>query len=314
MKVKVLILWSMFFAGALCACKDDGIDARFLEEEKTLAEYIETTYGDNYIYLGDGIYLIKTHENTEGAVVEAGSYILWNWKRINQITEELEYTSDVSNNKFPDSYVDGGPEITLVQSFKIDEALKQMQKEEKGDVFIPSRHLFYDFQPRIYSVEIVDVIKDLSVYQEALMCGYIKKRHKGALVDTIKNVISTIDNTEYNVMYHIIKEGTGEEITDGKNIDTKTNISYFIQMNSESDIHSFQVNQDITWNTNKTNTLTLTKTNCVGEILKKMKRGGIVDVSMPAKLFWEDKYLPVNNHGQFFIPKWSVVVFTITIK
>ena len=312
MKVKFFVFWYTLFTCVLCACSKDKLDDKLAEEEKKLAEYITATYGDAAIDLGRA-YLIITRKNTEdNAIVDAGNYILWNWKITNQITEELEYTSDLSNIKFSGSYVDGGPEITLVQSFKIDEGLKKLQKGEKGDVYIPSRWLFCDFQPRIFSVEIVDVIRDLSVYQEALMCGYIKRKHKGSPMDTIKNVVSTIDNTEYNVMYHICDEGTGEAITDGMNIETKTSISYMIRLNRESDIHSYKVDQDITWNTNKINTLT--KTNCVGEILKKMKKGGKVDILMPSKLYWEDKKLPVNSNDQFFIPKWSVVIFTITIK
>jgi hypothetical protein len=285
------------------------MEEKLLEEEQKLAEYITTTYGDAAIDLGGGAFLVKTREDKEGFAVEAGNYILWNWKITNQITDELEYTSDISNNKFPDSYVDGGPEITLVQSFKIDEGLKQMKKGEKGNVFIPSRWLFCDFQPRIFNVEIVDVIKDLSIYQEFLMYGYIKKIHKGISVDTITKVVSTIDNTEYNIMYHILEKGTGESITDGMNIETKTSISYLIR---ENDVHSFKIDEDLTWNTNKINTLT--KTNCMGEILKMMKKGGKVIISMPSKLYWEDKNLPKNREDQFYIPKWSVVIFTITIK
>ena len=313
LNIRTLFFLCTLFAGVLCACKRNDIDEKLAEEEKKLAEYITTTYGDEAIDLGGGTYLVKTHEETEGAAVGAGNYILWNWKITNQITEELEYSSDPSNIKYPGSYVDGGPEITLVQSFKIDEGLKQMKKGEKGDVYIPSRWLFCDFQPRIFSVEIVDVVKDLTVYQELLMYGYIKGIiHRGHSVDTIKNVVSTIDNMEYNVMYHIIDKGTGEVITDGMDIETKTSISYLIRMSRENDIHSYKEDQDITWNTNKINTLT--KTNCVGEILKKMKKGGKVAIVMPSNLYWEDKDLPVNNDDQFFIPKWSVVIFTITIK
>ena len=313
LNMKILFCVCAFFSVVFCACKNNDLDEKLAEEEQKLAEYIKETYGDAAIDLGGGAYLVKKQEEIEGATIEAGNYILWNWQITNQITEELEYTSDLSNTKFPGSYVDGGPEITLVQSFKIDEGLKQMRKGEKGDVYIPSRWLFCDFQPRIYSVEIVDVIRDLSVYQELLMYGYIKRNHKGASVDTIKKVVSTIDNTEYNVMYHIYDKGTGEAITDDMSIETKTSISYLIRMNGEKDIHPFQVNQDITWNTNKINTLT--KTNCMGEILKKLKTGGKVEVTMPSKLFWEDKNLPINQKTeQFYIPKWSIVVFTININ
>ena len=309
-EVKVLVFEFTLFVCAICACNKDDWEARLVEEEQKLSEYITTTYGESAIDLGGSTFLVKTSENTEGAVVEAGSYILWNLNIINQITEELEYTSDIPSNRFSGSYVDGGPEITLVQSFnKIDEGLKKMKKGEKGDVYIPSRWLFRDFQPRIYSVEIVDVIRDLTIYQEALMNGYLKKINKGASVDTIKNVLSTIDKTEYNVMYCIIDEGMGDAITDGMNIGTRTSISYLIQ---ESEVHQYQNNQELTWNTNKINTLT--QTNCVGEILKKMKKGGKVVITMSSKLFWKDDNLPVNSYDQFYIPKWSVVIFTISIN
>jgi len=288
------------------------MDEKLAEEERILTEYITERFGDAAIPLGGGAYLVRTSpENPEGASIEASNYILWNWKITNQITKVQEYTSDKSSVKYPESYVDGGPEITRILSFKIDEGLANMNKGEKGDIYIPSRFLFCDFQPRIFSVEIVDVIPDLSVHQELLMNGYIRRTYERAKVDTIKNVVSTIDKKEYNVMYHIVHQGEGEAITKGMNIETKTNISYLIR---ERDIRSY-TDLEITWNTNSTGMInTLTKTNCVGEILEKMNRGGKVVVTMSSKLYWDDDDLPRNKQEQFYIPKWSVVVFTININ
>jgi len=313
MNIKTLVLLCTLLGCILCACKKD-IEEGLLKEEQKLAEYITDTYGDAAINLGGGAFLVKTHEEAEGAKVVAGNYILWNRKITNQITGELEYTSDLSDVKFPDSYIQGGPEITVVLSSKIDEGLTQMKKGEQGNVYIPSRWLFFDFQPRIFYVDIVDVISDLTVYQETLMSGYIKKLHRKVVpVDTIKNVISSIDGKEYNVMYSIIEKGSGDEIVDGMNLETKTSTSYLIR---ENDAHSYLVDQDLTWNTNTTGKMnTQTKTNCVGVILKKMKKGGKVVVAMPSKLYWDDKDLPKNKQtDQYHIPKWSVVIFTITIK
>ena len=310
MNIKSLFLAGTLFVCLLYACKKNDIDEKLAEEEQKLEEYIKTTYGNAAINLGGGAFLVKTQEETEGATVEAGNYILWNRKITNQISGALEYTSESSNIKYPDSYVHGGPEITVVLSSKIDEGLTQMKKGEQGSVFLPSRWLFLDFQPRIFNMEIVDVIKDLSVYQEALMYGYLRNKHK-VKVDTVKNVVSAIDNTEYNVMYHIMEKGTGEAITDGMNIETKTTMSYLIR---NDQVHSYTEDQDLTWNTNTTGKMnTLTKTNCVAEILKKIKKGGKVVVAMPSKLLWDDKDLP-KVQEQYAVPKWSVVVFTITIK
>jgi hypothetical protein len=314
MNIKAFVLVCTLFTCVLCACKKD-IEVKLLEEEQNLAEYITSTYGDAAINLGGCAYLVKTHEEAEGAIVEAGNYILWNRKITNQITGELEYTSDLSNTKFPDSYVHGGPEITVVLSSKIDEGLTQMKKGEKGNVFIPSRWLFLDLQPRIFYVDIVDVISDLTIYQEALMSGHIKKlQHRNSPADTIKNVISSIDGKEYNVIYYIMEKGSGDEIVDGMNIETKTNISYMIQDNK---VQPYLVDQELSWNTNVSGKMnTQTKTNCVGEILKKInKGGGKVVVTMPSKLYWDDKDLPKNKpYDQYHIPKWSVVIFTITVK
>ena len=314
MKIKSLVLLYILFVCALCACKKD-IEEELLKEEQKLAEYITATYGDAAISLGGGAYLVKTHEETEGAKVEAGNYILWNRKINNQITGELEYTSDLSSVRYPDSYVHGGPEITVVLSSKIDDGLTQMKQGEKGNVYIPSRWLFLDFQPRVFYVEIVEVISDLTVYQETMMSGHIKRlQHRGASVDTIKNVVSTIDGKEYNVMYHIMDKGSGDEVTNGMNVETKTGISYMIQ---ENEVHPYtSVDQDLTWSTTTGKINTLTKTNCMGEILlkEKVKKGGKLVVTMPSKLYWDDDDLPKNQQEQFLIPKWSVVVFTITIN
>ena len=313
LKIRVLVFICAIFSVVFCACKNNDLDEKLAEEEQKLAEYIRETYGDAAIDLKGGAYLVKNQKEDEGATIEAGNYIFWNWKKTNQITDELEYTSDLTNDKFPGSYVDGGPEMTLVQSsFKIDEGLKLMRKGEKGDIFIPSRWLLYDFQPRIYSVEIVDVIKNLSVYQDSLMYKFIRRNHRGASPDTIK-VISTVDKTEYKVMYHICKDGSGDKITADMNVETQTSISYLLRMTRDGNAYPYQMNQDVTWNTGVNNKKTLTDINCIGEILKKMRKGGEVEVAMPAKLYWEDKDLPMKNE-QFIVPKGAVIIFTITIN
>jgi len=316
MKIKSVSLFIMITC-VLCACKKNDMDEKLAEEERILADFIKTEFGiegidagGRAISLGGGAYLVKTLENKEGATVEAGNYVLWNWQQTNQITKKLEYTSVISNDRYPDSYAYGGPELTVVLSSKIDEGLVKMNRGEKSEIYIPSRLLLCDFQPRIFSIEIVEVIKNLSVYQETLMNGYIRRTYERAKVDTIKNVVSTVDKSEYNVMYDIIHQGDGEEITKDMNIGTKTNISYLIRERAQS-----YADFDITWNTNSTGMInTLTKTNCVGEILEKMNRGGKVVVAMSSKLYWDDDDLPKNRQYQYYIPKWSVVVFTININ
>jgi hypothetical protein len=312
MNRKSLTVWYALFVCVVCACNRNDIDEKLAEEERTLTEFVTTRF-PNAISLGSSVYLVKTHEEPNGAKIEAGDHILWNWEIINQITGELEYTSEQNTGtKFEDSYVDGGPEITLVQSSVVDEGLKQMKKGEKGDIYLPSRWRFFDFQPRIFSVEIVDVIsKGLSVYQEALMTGYIKNTCNKAVADTIKDVISSTDNIEYNVMYHIIDKGAGAAITNGMNIASKVSISYLIR---ENEAHNYR-EEEITWETSPGERVnTQTKTNCMGEILKKMNQGGKVMIAMPTHLYWEDANLPKNDYKQYRIPKWSVVVFTITTK
>ena len=316
MNIKYLFIMSLLISAVLCACnRPDDLDKKYLKEEEELAAYVTSEFPDA-INLGKGAFLVKHNEEEEGVPVEAGNYIFWNRVITNHITKDLEYTSNLSNVKFPESYVNGGPEIAVVLSeFPIDNGLKLMRKGERGDIYIPSRHLTMDanFQPRVYAVEIVDVVKDLSLYQESLMYEYIKKlQHRNAKVDTIKNVESTIDKTKYNVMYYIMDKGSGKEISEGADVETKTSISYIIQ---ENEVHDYLDQQDEKWSTKSGEKInTLTKENCVGEILKQMKKGGKVVIAMSSRLFWEDKNLPKNKHDQYEIPKWSVVIFTITIK
>jgi len=293
-------------------CNNNNIDEKFFEEEKKLADYIEATYPDAAIKLDAGAFLVKTFEKEDSVVIQEGNHILWNRKVTNHITEELEYTSDFSNDKYEFSYVYGGPEITMVLSSIVDKGLTRMKKGEKGNVYLSSRWLYKDFQPRIFYVDIVDVINNFHEYQETLMFGHLKKFCRHATIDTLKNVRSTDDNTkDNNVMYHIINEGKGSAITEGMNIETKTSISFLIR---DKEILPYTVDQKQTWHVYRTNELT--SSNCIGEILKKMKRGGKVVITMPSKLYWDDKNLPspVNEYGQFYIPKWSVVVLTISIN
>jgi len=188
-----------------------------------------------------------------------------------------------------------------------------MRKGEKGKLYISSYWYFSDFEPRIIDVEIVDVIKGLTEHQNNLMFENVKKVcNKDAYVDTVKNVTSASDMTKDNiVMYYIVDRGKGDEITDGMIVNTSTSISYTIQ---DGRVQPYTTGKNQSWQVNLTNSLT--STNFMGEIFKKMKRGGSVVVTMPSKLYWDDNSLPtpVNDYGQFYIPKWSVVVFTISIN
>jgi len=299
---------------ALFACNKNDIYEKLAEEEQKLADYIADTYGDAAINLGGGAFLVKLVEQQDSVVIEPGDYIICNRRVTNQITEELEYTSDLSNMKFQDSYVKGGPEILRILESKFDEGVRLMTKGEKGKIYIPSRWLFNDFEPRIFYVDIVEVIKSLPEYQHDLMFEYVRKIcKKGAYVDTVKNIASTSDKTSNNiVMYYIMDEGKGDVISDGSNVETKTSISFLLQ---DSKINNYTSEQKQTWNSNKIDT-PLTSSNFMGEILKKMKKGGKVVVAVPSKLYWDDDNLPtpVNEFGQFNIPRWSVVVFTIVIN
>jgi hypothetical protein len=113
-------------------------------------------------------------------------------------------------------------------------------------------------------------------------------------------------------MYRIVSEGTGAEIRANMTLETETSIRYSVMRKGDK---PYTPDKYPVWNTNSTGRIpTLTKENCVGEILQKIKKGGKVIVAMPSKLFWEDKDLPVNEYEQYYIPKWSVVFFTITVK
>jgi len=302
----------------LSACKKDDIYEKYAEEEKKLAEYILDTYGscdeETVFCLDRGAYLIKTVIKQDSVLIEAGNHIIWNRTETNQITGIVEYTSEISDYKFVDSYVYGGPEITMVLESIIDKGLAKMKKGEKGKLYISSYWYYSDFEPRIIDVEIVDVIKRLPEYQNELMFENVKKIcKKGAYVDTIKNILSTSDNTKDNIaMYYIIDTGKGDRIIDGMIVNTRTSISYSIQ---DDIIQPYTIGQNQAWNVNKIST-SLTSTNFMGEVFKKMRKGGRVVVAMPSKLYWDDEKLPtsVNEYGQFFIPRWSVVVFTITIN
>ena len=313
MNDRVLVfLCTVLLTSILSACNKNDVEDKLAEEARALDDYIAEKYGDKAIKFGGGAYLIKTYEDEEGAIIEASNHILWNWSLVNHITKMPEYTSDFTSVKFPKSYVDGGPEIYPVLSTILDKGLVLMRKGERGRIYIPSSLLNRDFHPRVYSFDIVDVIDDLKKYQEDLMYGYIEKKCKGAVADTIPKVVSTADNKEHNVMYHIMEQGDGDAITNSMSIQTTTTVSYMIR---DDDVRSVVpvVVPDNTWTTGGTFT-TLTKTNCVGEILTKMNKGGKVVVGMPSRLFWEDDKLPLNDVYQYYIPKLSVVIFTITIK
>ncbi len=310
---RVIFIFFGIVIGLFGSCSKDNTDEKLKEEEDKLAAYM-ADHPEAVKVTGKEIYVIKTKEQEEGEKVVAGNFILWNHTVKFLETSEIEYNSERSNVIYPGSYVDGGPELVLIQSWPLDEGIKLLKKGELGDIYIPSRYTICDFQTRVWNAEIVDVITDMNKYQEALMYNYLRgvisQEKRSIKVDSVKNVKSTVDNKEYNVMYHIVDQGAGDPIaSDATKIDTRTSVAYTIR-EGISNVRPFAFEQDFSW----INSSTKTKEDCVGKILREMHKGGKVIVAMPHILYFGDEPLWNDKKMQIIVPQWSVLIFTITIK
>ena len=310
---KVIFIFLGIVIGFLASCRKDNTDEKLKEEEDKLAAYM-ADHPDAVKVNGYEAYVVTTKKQDEGAKVDAGDYILWNYTVKNFETGETEYTSNkTSNIIYQNSYVYGGPELTLVLTSALDEGIKLLKKGESGDIYIPSRYIFADFQTRIWKVEIVNVITDLNVYQKSLMYNYLREinfQNTGlSSVDTIKNVESSIDNKKYDVLFYIVDQGdeTTPITPETTKIETRTSAAYTIQ---EGVVHSFVSESDFSWSS----TSTKTKTDCVGEILRKMNKGGKVIIAMPHILYYGEEPFLDDKKMQIVVPMKSVLIFTITIK
>ena len=298
------ILW-IFLCAALCifhSCNKDETGEKLAEEDLKLEEFIKGNYPEALSLSSTGAYLVKKNENDNGTIIEAGDYILWNWTQTNMTTEAVEYKSDKSTGVvYEGSYVDGGPEIALVQSTILDEGIKHLVKGETADIYLSSRWTYYDFQSRFISIEIVEVIKELTKYQEPIMWSYLKC--PGSKVDTIK--LTAYDKEEYNIFYHISIYGNDKKEID-QNAQWDIDASYILQAGVCKPYTIYQMDlegavvKNIIDAVNKKNQ-------------HKIYKGGEISLAVPYKIVYKDQAY-TNDHEQYVVPPNAIIIFKVKIS
>ncbi len=310
--IVAIIFWS---------CNKDDTAEKMAAEDQKLTEYMQTNLPDATNVSG-GLYINKLTTIDDSPKPEAGKFVLIDYMLYTLYDNVLERVSymDYENyqSAYPSIYKFGGPEIWQLTAplTGISECIGQMHEGETSNIFFSSRHnVFYpyaDFTTRKLWLKLVKVIDDITVYQENLMSNYLKNCTGGG-TDTII-VQSTVDNNPYKVMFRILNEGTGEKIGDNVEVKSTASASYLIQ---DRVAHPYVSNEEVKWNTaNNSNLHTFTKSNCIGEILKKMKKGGKVALALPYRLVYGDKdeNIPVDdNTGQCVVPMYSVLIYEITL-
>jgi hypothetical protein len=238
---------------------------------------------------------------------EAGQYVLVNYRLRYLENNKLELASDkdflAETPEYLPSYAYGGPEMwqLFAPLSGISEGIHRMSEGQTAKIYFYSFFNFFteqDYKSRMLEIELVQIIPELTIYQESLMYQHIQNYGK---VDTIQ-VKLPIDSKNYKIMYHMDDAMDGAEISEHETIQTSTQLSYSLQPEIQQPVLS-----DFNTGTNPNISSTLDK------ILRPMHKGGKVMVAMPYVLVY-GKQSYVTDNNQIIIPLESVLIFDITIK
>ena len=299
------------------SCNKNKTDELWAAEEAKLAEWM----GEHKPHLkpiNNGIYFEKTgtnFDNNQSPDPVARDNVLVDFVRRYMYDDTVEGVSYKEwwdyGAESPSTFREGGPELWFYERW-ISKGIDQLREEEKATVWVPSRLLgLVDFRTRVYTIHLRKVISpDLKAYQEKLMGNFMANYCNA--VDTI----TVIDRgKEYYVMYHIEKEGDGEEIDplNTARLETLTSEYYFMEDNDfricSSNVAKLGFNNDVSKYSRNLSEIFINdpeKNNI------PVKKGGVIVAVMPYVIMYDDK---LNMYAdQYIAPLNSVLMYRITIK
>ena len=287
-------------ASILCACDKKETEKKWAEEEAKLDEWMKENKPN--VPLVNGFYFEKVQpEYPERIFPEAGNYVLLDYECRFLYDNILEYVSDkdwqTRGAINPSNYKEGGPELWPFDWMGVD----QLHENERANVYVPSRLLdLQDFKTRVFTIHLKKVIDtDLKAYQEKLMGSYMKR-----YCNDVDTITITDNGKDYYVIYHVEKEGSGDEIN-GAVVNTHTTEKYSIQ---DKDLRICFSDKVMKWN-DVSGKFTAKK---FSKMFEKVNKGGKIVAVMPYKMMYGDE-LNKDSKGQYIAPITSVLMYEINI-
>ena len=219
-RVQKLVLL-FFYTGmlALCSCMDAIIDEELAREEDELIQQYLIDHEIDAVPTTSGLYYIETEEG-DSTQPELDDYILIEFTgrslRDNIMFATTDYSYAFANSIYSEDIL-YGPRKTMVNNLRYDglkEGIQIMKEGGSAQLILPSYLAEKDYEPLIYEVTLLKVIKDPATYEQKLLDEYLK-----LLSITLNWRDDNSILTPKNGIYYIETEaGTKKMISEGDSI------------------------------------------------------------------------------------------------
>jgi len=178
---------SVFTSSALflllaSGCLKNDLAEREANEKKVIEQYLIANNISADTKTEGGIYFIEQVVGTGLSPVQ-DDYIMIDYVGRYLESNEIRETSYDSLKEYwtsATSYVDylyGPAKILYGHNISgINEGLSLMREGGKAEIIIPSDKAFYDFNPLIYEIELIKVIKDPLAYEDSVLHAYLDEK------------------------------------------------------------------------------------------------------------------------------------------
>lgn len=303
--MKRLLLYLFILPGVLLSsCLKDEYEELEKEELAELKEYLEENGITEEASLNSVYYIYEKYGN--GVFPESGEYV-----RINYEHRLLDGTLVVTNDS---SLIDwNSTDSTIYEDFifiplkivcdqfrmaGLNIGIKNISEGGKAKLIIPSKLGFYDFETRIFTVEIVEVIPDIVDYEKENLALYLDR-----------NSI-TVDSTESG-LYYIEEEKYGMDestiVEEGDSLLVKYT-GFFLEMDAQPVQFETTGNDTVLWTYFSADYI-----EGFAEGLSYMHPGTKAKIIIPYYLGYDDEIL-YHSSGYFtLIPAYSTLIFDIEL-
>ena len=309
MRIAYFLVISLF----LFSCSKNNIEELWAAEEARLKEWINENRPDAIFSNGVYFYKIGTqHPENIQPDTELRDNILVDFIcrfLDDDVVEEVSYKDWRSHQaQYPSIFKEGGPELWTHDRWA-PMGLGQMREDEWANVYVPSRLLNkQDLRTRVYTFHLKRVINpDILAYQEKLMSSFMERF--GEAVDTI----TISDNgKDYHLMYHVVNEGSGTNVDQPLDVNTRTSEFYFLEDDDFRTCFSNLAKKGFNGNVSNFSTkISDVFVNNPSKNNLQVRKGSKIVAVMPYRIMYHDKLN--SSNGQYVAPLSSVLKYEIII-
>lgn len=176
---KGILLSILTFSVIITGCLENTYEEYEKEEQKKIDDYIKTSDFSEADKLESGIYFRFIHDSVNDTItpIITGNTILVDYT--GKYTDGTVFeTTDSTTGKFmfPERYYVYGPKRLKVGQlmYGFDTTVRKMTPGDHAEMLIPSKYMWYDYNPVVYDVVLYEIIRNDSLYEVEMFDAFFK--------------------------------------------------------------------------------------------------------------------------------------------